>query len=389
MTASRRTRLLFVIENERYGGGERAFARLMRGLDKGRFEVFAACLTGTEGSEAFVRELAGSARVIPLDLRRLVAPGVISGIKKIVRENGIEIVHSQGPRADFYSRLGARAAGRARVVSTIAAPVEEYDVGPLKKFVYAAMDRLGASSVAAYVAVAEHIKRKLVEERGLPAEKVVRIYNGVAPELYRCSARDAAAARAACNIPAGRFLAAAFCRLSPEKGLFTLLEAVALNAGSGIQYLLAGAGPLEAELKARAASLGIEKDVVFAGFVQDPVPLLCAADLVLLPSLREGFPVALLEAMAAGKPVVASRIEGIDESVEDGRSGLLVPAGDAPALAAAIKRISSDAAAAADMGRQGRRRAAENFSEERMIKAHQELYEELLGASAAGDKVYG
>ncbi len=379
MTAARKTRLLFVIENERYGGGERAFAQLIRGLDKGRFEVFAACLAGTEGSEAFIREITGPAQIIPLDLRRLAAPGVIFEIKNILRENGIDIVHSQGPRADFYSRLGARAAGRVRAVSTIASPVEEYDVGPLKKFAYAAMDRLGASSVAAYVAVAEHIKRKLVEGRGIPAEKVLRIYNGVAPELYRCSAQNAAAARAAYDIPAGRFLAAAFCRLSPEKGLVTLLEAVALGAGSGIQYLLAGAGPLEAGLRAKAASLGIEKDVVFAGFVQNPVPLLCAADLVLLPSSREGFPVALLEAMAAGKPVVASRIEGIDESVEDGRSGLLVPPGDAQALAAAIKRISSDTAAAESMGRHGRERVAENFSEERMIKAHQDLYGELAG----------
>jgi glycosyltransferase involved in cell wall biosynthesis len=365
------------MENERYGGGERAFSQLINGLDKRRFEVFAACLSGTPGSEPLTRAIAGSAKIIPLDLRRLVNPSAVPAIKKIIRENGIGIVHSQGPRADFYARLAAHGSGGVRLASTVASPVEEYDVGFLKKVAYTVMDRFMASSVDKYVAVAEHIRRKLVEGRGIPAGRVVRIYNGVAPEHYRCSAQDAAAARAALNIPTGRFLVAAFCRLSAEKGLFTLLEAVALNSGSGIQYLIAGSGPLEAELKARASALGVEKDVTFAGFVENPVPLLCAADMVVLPSLREGFPVALLEAMAAGKPVAASRIEGVDESVEDGRSGLLVPAGDAMALAAAIKRLSSDTAAAQAMGRHGSESVLANFSEARMIEAHQDLYEEL------------
>lgn len=376
MTAAR-IRVLYIIENERYGGGERAFAQLINGLDKSRFEIFVACLASSSGSAPFISAIADAARVINLDLRRLVDPLNIFRLRGIIARNGINIVHSQGPRADFYARLAATFMGAVRLVSTVASPVEEYDSGALRRCVYKAMDRFLSSRVDKYIAVAEHIRRKLVDGRGMPQKKVARIYNGVDAGRYNYSPSATAQARGAYNIPAGRILAAAFCRLSSEKGLFTLLEAVALDTGGGIQYLIAGAGPLELELKAKAAALGILQRVIFAGFVPDPVRLICASDLVLLPSLREGFPVALLEGMAAGKPVVASRIEGIDESVEDGVSGLLVTPGDVAGLAAAINKIAADTEAAAVMGQHGRTAVLARFSETEMIKAHAKLYAEL------------
>lgn len=376
MTAAR-IRVLYVIENERYGGGERAFAQLIHGLDKSRFEIFVACLTCSSGSAPFVSAIAGAARVINLDLRRLVDPLNIFRLRGIITRNGINVVHSQGPRADFYARLAAAFPGAVRLVSTVASPVEEYDSGVLRRCVYKAMDGFLSCRVDKYIAVAEHIRRKLVDGRGMPQKKVARIYNGVDAGRYDCSPAATAQARGAYNIPAGRFLAAAFCRLSSEKGLFTLLEAVALDTGVGIQYLIAGAGPLEVELKAKAAALRILQRVIFAGFVPDPVRLICASDLILLPSLREGFPVALLEGMAAGKPIVASRIEGIDESVEDGVSGLLVTPGDAAGLAAAINKIAADTEAAAVMGQHGRTAVLERFSETEMIRVHAKLYAEL------------
>jgi len=106
-----KTALLYVIENERYGGGERAFAQLINGLDKTRYSVHAACLTGTSGSQTFTDEISGAARVSHLDLRRLVSPGAVLSLRRIIRDNGIKIIHSQGPRADFYARLAARLAG--------------------------------------------------------------------------------------------------------------------------------------------------------------------------------------------------------------------------------------------------------------------------------------
>lgn len=377
-----KSKVLYVIENERYGGGERAFAQLITGLDRKRFEVYAACLTGTPSSDIFTREIGGSAHIINLDLSRLFNPAAVFELKNIIRDNNIRIVHSQGARADFYARLAARLAGAA-AVTTIAAPVEEYDVSNLRRFVYTVLDRLLCSLTDKYIAVAEHLRRKLVDGRGVPAGKVARIYNGIDPERYACSPKHASLARSRYEVPPHCFLAAAFCRLSPEKGLHTLVGAAARTAGaSQVKYLVAGEGPVGGALKASVKSLGLEKDFIFAGFVEDIRSILCAVDLVVLPSLREGFPMIILEAMAAGRPVVASKIAGIDESVEDGRTGLLVPAGDSQALAAAITELCGNKGRAMEMGEKGRAVVRVKFGIEKMIKAHETVYNEILAGRA-------
>jgi len=375
MTA-RKIRVLYAIENERYGGGERAFAQLICGLDKSRFDVYAACLTGTPGSDIFASEIARHAKVLRLDLRCLLNLLAVRRLRRLIAENGIEIVHSQGARMDFYCRL-ALAGSEIKHVCTVASPVEEYDVGPLKRAVYIAADRFLASSVDKFVAVAGHIAGKL-RDKGVPAGKVAVIYNGVDAAACICLPADADAARAAHKVPPGAFLVSAFCRLVPEKGLHTLLEAAYDCAGSGVKFLLAGEGPLQGELEERAETMDIGKDFLFAGFISDVKPLLCASDLVVLPSLREGFPMAALEAMAAGKPVVASDIDGIRESVADGITGLLVPPGDGAALGAAIKRLAGDRALAASLGAAGRAAAGSSFSLRKMIERHEALYGELL-----------
>lgn len=373
-------RVLYVIENERYGGGERAFAQLINGLDKNGFEVYAACLAdkGNPAAAVFLDEVSSAARVTGLDLRRLYSPGAVTALKKIIFENKIGVVHSQGARADFYARLAAHGTGAA-AVSTIASPVEEYDVGVFRKTAYTALDRFSSRYTSKFVAVAEHIRRKLISGRGLTPDRVVRIYNGVDVSRYDRALERPEKIRSKYGIPADSFLVAAFCRLSPEKGLFTLAEAAAATVlpGGKIKYLLAGEGPLEAKLRSRVRELGSEKDFIFTGFLGDVKPLLCAADLAVLPSLREGFPMSLLEAMAAGKPVVASDIEGIDESVENGRTGLLVPPGNSAALAAAIKDLAANPARARQMGAAGRAAAAAKFGEAGMVKAYEDMYREI------------
>jgi len=381
----RKNGILYVIENEFFGGGEQAFAHLINGLDGSRFNVSAACLTGSlnPASGVFTEKIKAKAQVISLDLRRRINPFKIFLLKKIIRAGGIGIVHSQGPRADFYARLAARLAGGAAVVSTVAAPVEEYNVGALRKAAYKALNKFGEGGVDKFIAVAGHIEKKL-SARGIPPEKIQRIYNGIPVEEYIVGPEKAREARKARDIEEDCFLAAVFCRLSWEKGLFSLIDAAKIIAGGGdvpaggIKYLIVGEGPLEKDLKARVKSLGLEDSFVFTGFVDDVKPLLSAADVVVLPSFREGFPVGVLEAMAMGKPVIASDIDGINESVSDGQSGLLVPPGNAAALAGAISALFNSRERALELGRRGRIVAAERFGVEKMVKPHEELYGRLL-----------
>lgn len=373
--------MLYVIENERFGGGEKAFAQLICGLDRARFEVYAACLADAAlpGPAPFLRAVEGRAKMINLDLRRLISPSAFFALKKTIRENDIRVVHSQGARADFYARPAARAAG-AFSVSTVATPVEEYDVSTVRKTVYSALDRFSSRYADKLVAVADHIAHKLIAGRGVPAGKVTRIYNGVDVSLYSAGPEAGAKARAELGLAEGDLLVGAFCRLVPEKGLALLVEAAKLIALRGdipperIKYLAAGTGPLERELGEMVKRTGLGNRFVFAGFVEDVRPLLAAADVFVLPSLREGFPVGLLEAMASGTPVIASAIDGVTESVEDGVNGVLFPPHDASALAGAITALFKDRSRAAELGRRGRETAEKKFGLDKMIKMHEELY---------------
>lgn len=379
-------KILYVVENEFFGGGEQAFAHIINGLNKAEYDVSVACLTSAlnPASAVFIEKIEKTARIVPLDLRRLVNPLNILRLKSIIGGMGINIVHSQGARADFYARLAARSTGGVSVVSTVATPVEEYNVNFIRKAIYVALNRFGEFSVDRFIAVADHIKRKLMRVRGIPPEKITRIYNGIDAEEYALHPDLAAKVRADYNVSGDCFLVVAACRLSWEKGLFDLVEAAGRVAASGgrleggFSYIIAGEGPLENDLKAAVKAGGLEDSFVFTGFIRDIRPLLAAADVFMLPSYREGFPMSVLEAMAAGKPVIASGIDGVNESVSEGESGLLFKPGDAGALSRAILSLSADRARGLEMGRRGRAMVMEKFGLDKMIKAHEKLYGGLI-----------
>jgi glycosyltransferase involved in cell wall biosynthesis len=182
-------------------------------------------------------------------------------------------------------------------------------------------------------------------------------------------------ARAALDLEADAPVALCLARLSPEKDVGNFLEAAALLPEAGARFLVAGDGPLLPTLRHQIAFLGLEGRATLLGR-RDGVPtLLAAADLLCLPSREEGLSLAALEAMAAGLPLVATRVGGLPEAVEDGKTGLLVPPRDPSALAGALARLLTDPARARAMGAAGRARAAACFTRDRMLQATHAVYE--------------
>jgi glycosyltransferase involved in cell wall biosynthesis len=165
-------------------------------------------------------------------------------------------------------------------------------------------------------------------------------------------------------------------RLAPEKDVETLLNATALAARERPDFRLevAGDGPCRPALERAAADLGVAGRVRFLGEVRDVPALLARARLFALSSLTEGVSLTLLEAMSRGLPVAATRVGGNAEVVADGETGLLVPPGDPPALAAALLRLWADPAEAARLGRAGRRRVEAHFDVRGMVAAYEDLY---------------
>jgi glycosyltransferase involved in cell wall biosynthesis len=172
--------------------------------------------------------------------------------------------------------------------------------------------------------------------------------------------------------------------LDARKGHRYLLEAVALlkTEGAKVHCQIAGDGPLRAPLEAEVDRLGLHEEVRFLGFITDTAAFFAGVDLFAMPSLYEGLGVAALEAMAAGRPVVATRVGGLTESVLDGVTGFLVPPRDVAALAAAIAKLVRSRSLAQAMGQRGRERARQHFSLENMARQNESYYYEIIGASS-------
>ena len=221
------------------------------------------------------------------------------------------------------------------------------------------------------------ISRKISEllmEAGVEGERIRLIYSGIDPQPFEAAA-NAGISRSHEGIVVG--IAAV---LEERKGHRFLLEAARRlkRQGCQIQYRVAGEGSLRKSLEETATRLGLREDVEFLGFVEDIPGFLTTVDVVLLPSLFEGLGVSVLEAMAAGKAVIASRVGGLAELVIDTETGLLVPPGDVDGLANAIAKLTADKALMEAMGRKGAERLKESFTMEQMARSNEDYYYGLL-----------
>jgi glycosyltransferase involved in cell wall biosynthesis len=227
--------------------------------------------------------------------------------------------------------------------------------------------RLIAFGINRYIAVSQAVAGVLCQGFQIPCRKIRVVHNGV---------RIAASNRAPCIRKYPVVLMTG--RLSKEKGHEYLLQAAALVPHLTVE--LAGEGPERPSLEAKARELGIEDRVSFLGYREDVADLLANCDVFVLPSLTEGLPVSVLEAMAASRPVIASEVGGNKEVVVHGETGLLVPPRDAAALADALRRTVCDPAVARQFGVAGKARVEREFSDDVMVRQVSQIYDELLGS---------
>jgi glycosyltransferase involved in cell wall biosynthesis len=219
----------------------------------------------------------------------------------------------------------------------------------------------------------------------VPPIEVIR--NGVDVERAPYGPEARAAARRRLGVADEELLVGCVASLYPKKDHRSLIEAFARLEPARLraQLVMVGSGPLEADLRARAAQLGLANRVMFVGSVPDPPALLPGFDVFALSSRYEGLPNALLEAMAAGLPAVATDVGGVAEVLEDGVSGLLAPAGDVPALAAALDRLLQDGQLRLEMGRRARELAG-RFDIREVTRRTSEVYERVLVSHPVGTR---
>lgn len=366
-------RILQVSSARALGGGERHVADLARGLAARGHEIYAA-LTPASPLRGELAALPAE-NVLTLPLRNALDLPSAVRLARFLRERDVDIVHAHVARDYPLAAFAARRAPRARLVIT------RHVLFPLGR-----AHRLTLSNVARVVAVSGAVARALAAQAIFPPEKIRVVHNAVAVERFEEAARARPKKRGA------RPRVGLVGELSEVKGQDVFLRAASLVAprfGGAVEFVLVGAdtsrdGGNLARLKALVAELKLEQSVRLSGEWEDTADVLPSFDLFVSASRSEAFGMAMVEAMACGVPVVATATEGAKEIIEHGSDGLLVPVGDAAALADAVASLLADDARRQSLGAHARASARARFGLPRMIEATERVYAEALGLRRDG-----
>jgi glycosyltransferase involved in cell wall biosynthesis len=310
----------------------------------------------------------------PIDL------GCVRRLVELIRTEHYALVHAHTPRSVLVGSLAARWAG-VPLVYHVHSPTARDSTRRLQNFVNAKLERWSLRHAARLIAVSPSLQWWMCEH-GFDASRVECVPNGVPPaEAVSPRQTEGASPRSL----GGTWTLGMAALFRPRKGVEVLLEALRDLRARGHDVRLRAMGPFEtpayeADIKQLARRLGVDEAITWTGFVSDIPAELERIDLLVLPSLfGEGLPMVVLESMAAGVPVVASRVEGVPEAIRHGEDGLLCEAGNAARLAEAIEQIMTDQHDYAAMSRNARERHAERFSSRAMAEGVARVYREVLG----------
>jgi len=364
-------KVLQLIPSLPVGGAERMLLQLVTTLDPGQHDVQVVSFhrLGSPMERDFA---AAGLEVTYLEKRLGFDARMFGRIAGVLRRFAPDVVHTHRPVLQYAlpSLLGRY---RRRTVHTVHNMAEREVEGAASQAIHRLAHRAGIGAVAICETVADSIRAFYgVEPRAL-------IPNGVPVAAYASPGVPRGAWRAQQGIPEDALVFVAVARLSAQKNLGALVRAfAAMGSGDASILLVCGEGEQLGELQAAARDLGVAARVRFMGARSDIPAVLGAADVFVLPSLYEGHPLSVMEAMAAGTPVIATAVGGVPEVVRTGVTGLLVPPGDVEALAGAMRQLAASREERARLGAAGAKVAREHFDVSHMARAYERLYQELL-----------
>jgi glycosyltransferase involved in cell wall biosynthesis len=367
-------RILQILPNLGTGGAERAMVDLTAGLLRSGFEVAAVSLYNPAETGLEAELAAAGVPVSYLGKSRGFDPRQFRRIARVLEGFRPHLVHTHRYALSYaWPAVHRRRVPCVHTVHNLA----EKEVPPLHRRVFRKAYRGGVVPVA----ISSQVAQSLAQVYGLT--DVPLIPNGIDVEKYQRGGAQREAWRRAQGLEVADLVCVTVGRLAPQKNYALLLRAFrqVADALPAARLLVAGEGVSREELEKLHGALGLADRVTFLGARADIPELLAAADLFVLSSDWEGHPLAVMEALAAGLPVVATAVGGVPEQVDEGRTGLLVPPGDPSALAAALLRLLPDAPRRGEMGERAREQAAARFSVERMTRSYEELYARLWEAS--------
>jgi glycosyltransferase involved in cell wall biosynthesis len=383
-------RVLRVIARLNVGGPALHVSYLTKGLADRGYEttLVAGHVGGAEGSMEYAARELGVEPVMLPSLQRDIAAGpdlgAVRRLRELIQTLRPHIVHTHTAKAGAVGRLAAAAARAPEppiVVHTFHGHVLRGYFGRPSTAVFRQVERALARRTDRLIAVSPEVRDDLVAEGIAPREKFEVIRLGLDLDRRATPApEESARLREQLGLAPSTLLVAWLGRMTEIKRVDDLLQAFADLRARGVdaQLALAGDGPLRPSLVELARSLGVAESVRFLGMLEEVAPLYGAADVVALTSGNEGTPVTLIEALAAGTPVVSTDVGGVRDVVRDGETGLLAPAGDVQAIASALERLASDGGLRAAMAAAAPADVRERYSVARLLDDMDGLYRGLL-----------
>jgi len=361
-------------EGSRMHGVKRLFAWMIPRFDKSRFNVSLISLRRQDLSADTLEEFGIDVTYLA---RHKFDPATYPALLKVLRDKDADILHMHGYGATTFGRLCGWRLGIPAILH------EHANHGDTPWFQKVA-DRLLAAHTDIAIAVSESTGEFTTRARLMPAERTKVVYLGAPLDEFARprTADEIAAARSALGIAPGTTAIGTVTRLMPAKGNKFLVDAAPLVLAShpSVCIFVIGEGELRAELEAQARALNLGDRMVFTGFTRDVAAALSALDLLVFPSLAEGTPLTMFEALAMGKPIVATDADGLVDVLTHGKDALVVPRGDAAALAAAIITLLDNPSLAAQLGAAARRTGA-RYDIGAFVRKMERLYELLHESS--------
>jgi glycosyltransferase involved in cell wall biosynthesis len=388
----RACRILFCSTGLSFGGEQKLLGQILTNLDRGQFRPVVCSLRPFEYVEPIIRDLSGG--IICLQV-----PGpyhilkAVTGLRRVIRERNVDLLHM----GIFGSEFAGLLAAFVTRIPVVALLTTTYDLearpvtSPAKKLarswkwraIYLVHAILARMVKVHYIALSEEIKKSAIKNLHLPAEKIAVIPLGPNTEEFdgmRLPRQKVTQLKNDLDLDGAYPVLVNVARLSPVKGQKEIIEAMPyiLKRFPGAKLLLAGDGPLLEELTRLCNSLGLRKHIHLLGRRDDIAALLAASDIFVFGSYYEGLPGAVIEAMAAGKPVVAFDIPALREVVQDKLSGILVNGRDVAGFARAVVQLAEGHREAASMGKQARNIAGRRFDIKSNLKKLEEIYKVVL-----------
>ncbi|HEY1317927.1 MAG TPA: glycosyltransferase family 4 protein [Gaiella sp.] len=390
---ARPIRVLRVIARLNMGGPALHVTYLARGLATLGYEttLVAGDVARGEESMAFVADRAGVEIVRLPGLSRELSPvrDALAAwhVARIIRRVRPDIVHTHTAKAGAVGRIAALLAGTRRpvVVHTFHGHVLRGYFGRAGTLLFRAIETLLARVTDRLIAVSPEVRDELVGMKVAPLRKFSVVRLGIELEPRVRFDGDPAEVRRRHGIAADAFVVGWFGRMTAVKrtdDLLTMLAALRVG-GTDATLLLVGDGDDRERLEERAHDLGLARSCLFVGYQEEVAPWYAICDAVVLTSASEGTPVTIIEALAAGRPVVATDVGGVRDVVDDGETGFLVPPRNTQALAERLRALAADPALRTAMGEAGRARVLERYAVDRLVRDVDALYRELLATTSA------